>query len=101
MALVVESCEESGGYVLGFRIDPVEKLHEVHKELLSLFNLYSQTPIFGVEYSLQDKVKYLGSIHISSNFNVITLSFYFRNIIFHSVISLCLASSHIYKYLNT
>ncbi|XP_076060731.1 Bardet-Biedl syndrome 5 protein isoform X1 [Oratosquilla oratoria] len=55
MALVVESSEASGGYVLGFRIDPVEKLHEVHKEISSLFNVYSQCPIFGVEFTIQDK----------------------------------------------
>ncbi|KAK7063197.1 Bardet-Biedl syndrome 5 protein [Halocaridina rubra] len=55
MALVVESSEASGGYVLGFRIDPIEKLHEVHKEISSLFNVYSQCPIFGVEFIVQDK----------------------------------------------
>ncbi|XP_037790347.1 Bardet-Biedl syndrome 5 protein homolog [Penaeus monodon] len=55
MALVVESTEASGGYVLGFRIDPVEKLHEVHKELSSLYNVYSQCPVFGIEFVLHDK----------------------------------------------
>lgn len=56
MALVVESCEASGGYVLGFRIDPIEKLHEVHKEISALYSVYSQCPVFGVEYVVQDKV---------------------------------------------
>lgn len=56
MALVVESSEASGGYVLGFRIDPVEKLHEVHKEISALYTVYSQCPVFGVEFVLQDKV---------------------------------------------
>ncbi|XP_066968742.1 Bardet-Biedl syndrome 5 protein homolog isoform X2 [Macrobrachium rosenbergii] len=55
LALVIESSEASGGYVLGFRIDPVEKLHEVHKEISSLFNVYSQCPVFGVEFIVQDK----------------------------------------------
>ncbi|XP_063848231.1 Bardet-Biedl syndrome 5 protein homolog isoform X3 [Scylla paramamosain] len=55
MALVVESSEASGGYVLGFRIDPVEKLHEVHKEISALYTVYSQCPVFGVEFILQDK----------------------------------------------
>ena len=50
-ALVVESSEPSGGYVLGFRIDPSEKLQEIYKELSSLFNVYSQSPIFGVEFT--------------------------------------------------
>ncbi|XP_064116103.1 Bardet-Biedl syndrome 5 protein homolog isoform X1 [Macrobrachium nipponense] len=55
LALVIESSEASGGYVLGFRIDPVDKLHEVHKEISSLFNVYSQCPVFGVEFIVQDK----------------------------------------------
>ncbi|XP_068244808.1 Bardet-Biedl syndrome 5 protein homolog isoform X2 [Palaemon carinicauda] len=55
MALVIESSEASGGYVLGFRIDPSEKLHEVHKEISSLYNVYSQSPVFGVEFIVQDK----------------------------------------------
>lgn len=38
-------------YVLGFRIDPTEKLHTVHKELLALFGVYSITPVFGVEFA--------------------------------------------------
>ncbi|XP_037093681.1 Bardet-Biedl syndrome 5 protein homolog [Pollicipes pollicipes] len=50
-ALVVESTESSGGYVLGFRIDPKQKLMEVYKELDSLFQVYSETPVFGVEYT--------------------------------------------------
>ncbi|XP_045594145.1 BBSome complex member BBS5 isoform X2 [Procambarus clarkii] len=55
MALVIESSEPSGGYVLGFRIDPLEKLHEVHKEINALYSVYSQCPVFGVEFVLQDK----------------------------------------------
>lgn len=55
-ALVVESGERSGGYVLGFRVDPVEQLQAVHKELASLHEVYSNSPIFGVEYSWGDSV---------------------------------------------
>ena len=50
MALVIESSELSGGYILGFRIDPLEKLQEIQKEIGSLHKLYSSTPIFGIEY---------------------------------------------------
>ena len=50
MALVIESSELSGGYILGFRIDPLEKLQEIQREIASLHKLYSATPIFGVEY---------------------------------------------------
>ena len=35
-ALVIESSTSSGGYVLGFRIDPASKLHSVAHELSSL-----------------------------------------------------------------
>ena len=54
MALVIESSEISGGYILGFRIDPMEKLQEIQKEIASLHKLYSATPIFGVEYETKD-----------------------------------------------
>ncbi|KAK3925737.1 Bardet-Biedl syndrome 5 protein-like protein [Frankliniella fusca] len=50
-ALVVESGERAGGYVLGFRIDPPEQLQAVHKELAALHQVYGSCPIFGVEYS--------------------------------------------------
>lgn len=50
-ALVIESSELSGGYVLGFRIDPQDKLDSVYKEISSLHKTYSESPIFGVEFS--------------------------------------------------
>lgn len=55
-ALVVESGERSGGYVLGFRVDPAEQLQAVHKELVSLHQVYSNSPIFGVEYTWSESV---------------------------------------------
>ena len=55
MALVIESSEISGGYILGFGIDPLEKLQEIQKEIASLHKLYSATPIFGVEYETRDE----------------------------------------------
>lgn len=51
-ALVVESSVSSGGYVLGFRIDPQQKLHTVAKELSSLHHIHTHRPEFGIEYSL-------------------------------------------------
>jgi Bardet-Biedl syndrome 5 protein len=56
LALVIESSEMSGGYVLGFRIDPQEKLQEVYKEIMSLHKTYSATPIFGVDYTRSEVV---------------------------------------------
>lgn len=49
-ALVITSSPQSGAYVLGFKMDPEEKLQMIHKELLSLHTIYSKTPIYGVEY---------------------------------------------------
>ncbi|XP_051158791.1 Bardet-Biedl syndrome 5 protein homolog isoform X2 [Leptopilina boulardi] len=49
--LVIVSNEGSGGYVLGFRIDPIEKLHLIHKEIKALLATYNKSPIFGVEYT--------------------------------------------------
>lgn len=55
-ALVVECAEGGGGYVLGFRIDPKEKLQSVHKELLSLQKVYGQVPLFGVQFKVGEQV---------------------------------------------
>ena len=57
MALVIESSESSGGYVLGFRVDPQEKLDQLYKEISSLHKIYSDNPIFGVDYNRTEKVK--------------------------------------------
>jgi Bardet-Biedl syndrome 5 protein len=57
LALVIQTAQTAGNYVLGFRIDPQEKLHEVYKELSSLHAVYSQTPIFGVNYDLKATVR--------------------------------------------
>lgn len=50
------SCFQSGGYVLGFKIDPVDKLQDALKEINSLHKVYSANPIFGVEYEMEEKV---------------------------------------------
>ena len=56
LALVIESSPASGGYVLGFRIDPAEKLQEAAKQIQSLHKIYSACPIFGIEFDIEDKV---------------------------------------------
>ena len=55
LALVIESSDMSGGYVLGFRIDPQEKLKEIYKELQSLHKTYSTKPVFGVDYTKSEE----------------------------------------------
>ena len=54
-ALVIETSAKSGGYILGFRIDPVETLDAVFKEIHSLFVLYSREPLFGVKFSHEER----------------------------------------------
>lgn len=51
-ALVITCTESSGGYILGFRIDPEDKLATISKELMSVFTVYTNSPIYGVEYEL-------------------------------------------------
>ena len=38
-ALVVNTTQRSGGYILGFRVDPAEKLKDIFKEIDSLFQV--------------------------------------------------------------
>lgn len=42
--------------MLGFKIDPEEKLKDAFKEINSLYKVYSASPIFGVEFELEDRV---------------------------------------------
>lgn len=53
-ALVIQTAETGGGYVLGFRIDPAERLNELFKELCSLHTIYGEQPNFGIQYNAQD-----------------------------------------------
>eukprot|EP00906_Rhabdomonas_costata_P019888 RCo028931 len=54
-AFVIETTPQSGGYVLGFRVDPPEKLQEVYKEVSSLHKIFSVSPIFGIEFAVEEK----------------------------------------------
>lgn len=48
-ALVIESIDRSGGYVLGFRADPPSRLQGIFKEIQSLYLVFSASPILGVD----------------------------------------------------
>eukprot|EP01012_Entosiphon_sulcatum_P014852 TRINITY_DN1986_c0_g1_i1.p1 TRINITY_DN1986_c0_g1~~TRINITY_DN1986_c0_g1_i1.p1 ORF type:complete len:355 (-),score=60.65 TRINITY_DN1986_c0_g1_i1:42-1079(-) len=61
-AFVIETSPQSGGYVLGFRIDPAEKLQETFKEVSSLHKLFSVNPIFGVEFTVEEKPQSLAEL---------------------------------------
>lgn len=54
-ALVIETSSRSGGYVLGFRVDPPDRLKGIYKEIQSLHQVFSVSPIFGVDYKLDDQ----------------------------------------------
>ncbi|XP_050070441.1 Bardet-Biedl syndrome 5 protein homolog [Anopheles maculipalpis] len=56
-ALVIQTLETAGSYVLGFRIDPSERLGDVYKELLSLHSVYTERPVFGVFYEAPTEVE--------------------------------------------
>ena len=49
-------CKKGGNYVLGFKIDPEEKLKDTLKEINSLYKVFSGSPIFGIDFELEDRV---------------------------------------------
>ena len=55
VAMVVETLATCGGFVLGFRVDPVEKLKDIVQEIHSLHRVYTASPIFGVEYNVEEE----------------------------------------------
>lgn len=54
-ALVIKSSERSGSFILGFKVDPEEKLLTLYKELTSLHTVFINNPIYGVEYKWSSK----------------------------------------------
>ncbi|KAK9410702.1 kelch-like 41 [Crotalus adamanteus] len=64
LALVIESSQATGGYVLGFKIDPTEKLEETAKEINSLHKVFSVSPIFGVDYEMEEKPQQLEDLTV-------------------------------------
>ncbi len=64
-ALVITTEASAGGFVLGFRIDPAEKLAEVHQEIASLFEVFANNPNFGVSLALEDRPKSLEEVKVA------------------------------------
>lgn len=48
---------------MGFRINPIQKLSVVHKEMLVLVTTFERFPIFGVEYAFE----YQGPLQCENN----------------------------------
>jgi len=61
-ALVIESSWRSGGYVLGFRIDPEDKVRTVAKEITKKIHLFMKSPVFGVQFSVESDKKETSSL---------------------------------------
>ncbi len=55
-ALVLETFAKSGGYILGFRVDPADTLSNIHKQILSFHQLFSSNPDFGVDFTFEDEM---------------------------------------------
>ncbi|TNN12190.1 Bardet-Biedl syndrome 5 protein isoform 2 [Schistosoma japonicum] len=51
--------KKAGSYLLGFRIDPPERLHNTVKQLGSLHNIYMKSPNFGIAISRAKDEAYL------------------------------------------
>ena len=72
IALVIETSEFSGSYVLGFR---VENIDEIFKELASLFDSYRKKPMFGVQCRFDEEgetdIKKLTIPHFEDKENIV------------------------------
>ncbi|KAL0213584.1 hypothetical protein RCL1_007210 [Eukaryota sp. TZLM3-RCL] len=53
-ALVVQTSAHAGGFVLGFRVDPMEKLQNVNQAIMNLYKLYCDSPIYGIQYTMEE-----------------------------------------------
>jgi Bardet-Biedl syndrome 5 protein len=49
LVLATQEGPGGGGYVLGFRIDPIEKLQAICQELIALHKAFTREPDFGVQ----------------------------------------------------
>lgn len=50
-ALVIETAERAGGYLLGFRLDPPAALEACFKEITALHAAATTAPLFGIEFT--------------------------------------------------
>ncbi|KAK6025954.1 hypothetical protein OSTOST_08130 [Ostertagia ostertagi] len=73
LALVIETTTQSGEYVLGFRIDPAERLQQVCKAIQALHKSSNTRPIYGVTFHKDKPMSELLSLEdrISPNLAVL------------------------------
>ena len=55
-ALVLETFTKAGGYILGFKIDSIEKLGDTFTELLNLHEVFAINPVFGVQFVIEEEI---------------------------------------------
>ena len=63
-ALVVETRASTGGYLLGFRVDPHERLDEVYSTLQTLYRVYAENPIYGIVYNVESTPQTLETLKV-------------------------------------
>lgn len=63
-AMVLETNAKAGGYILGFRIDPVEKLADTLSQVKSMHEIFSENPIFGVEFEHEEQTPALEQVTV-------------------------------------
>eukprot|EP01084_Bolivina_argentea_P313492 542882_1 len=73
MALVIETTQLSGSYVLGFRVDPENKLESVKNEIYKLWEVYSKNPIFGVKFNHKNKQLPLEQVKIKNKIDKVEI----------------------------
>ncbi|RNE99990.1 bardet-Biedl syndrome 5 protein [Trypanosoma rangeli] len=52
--LLLETSTHAGGCLLGFRVDPVERLRELFQECVSLWKAWNMRPVLGIAVTLQE-----------------------------------------------
>ncbi|VDP27145.1 unnamed protein product [Schistosoma margrebowiei] len=78
-ALVIQTTRQAGSYLLGFRIDPRERLNKVAKQLGSLHSIYWKNPVLGIttgqakDEAIQNVCKYGMNIYIYIYIYIYTL----------------------------
>ena len=65
LALVIETRKSAGGYLLGFRIDPEDRLEEVFRAIASLYRVYASKPNFGIRFIVEETPKALDSLKVA------------------------------------
>jgi hypothetical protein len=54
-ALVIETHQRAGGYVLGFKVDSEEKLNDMFREITNIYQTCSTSPVFGVDFVVESE----------------------------------------------